>query len=190
MEQPMVTRRAALVGGAVVVGSALAGGATRGFAASGATDERILNFVLRLEELEAGFYAAALDRGALRGELREYAEIVLSHERAHVSLLRNALGAKAIARPRMRFGNAVANRKRFVAAAISLEDTVVAAYNGQAANLSATALGAAARIVSVEARHAAWIRAIAGRPPAEDPTDPILSDRQVQQAIEKLGFLR
>jgi hypothetical protein len=51
-------------------------------------------------------------------------------------------------------------------------------------------LGAAARIVSVEARHAAWIRAIAGKPPAVDATDPIASEREVRAAVEKLGFLR
>jgi hypothetical protein len=189
MNEALLDRRTVLLGGAAAVG-VVAGVAGAAHAASPATDVRILNFALRLEELEAGFYAAALARNSLQGELREYAEIVLSHERAHVSFLRDALGAKAITKPTMRFGNAVTNRRRFVAAAITLEDTVVAAYNGQAANLSPTALGAAARIVSVEARHAAWIRALAGRPPAEDPTDPIRSDREVQAAIDKLGFLR
>ena len=44
--------------------------------------------------------------------------------------------------------------------AIALEELGVAAYNGQATNLSKPALQAAASIVSVNARHAAWIRAI------------------------------
>ena len=44
-----------------------------------------------------------------------------------------------------------------------LEDTAVAAYNGQAANHETKpTLKAAATIVSVEARHAAWIRDIVG----------------------------
>ena len=90
----------------------------------------------------------------------------------------------------MRFGAAVTNQKQFVDAAITLEDTVVGAYNGQAANLTKPTLGAAAKIVSVEARHAAWIRAIAGKPPAVDATDPILTAKQVRAAIEKLGFIR
>jgi hypothetical protein len=190
MTTPSVSRRTALVGGAFAVGGALAGGASLGRAASPATDVRILNLALQLEELEAGFYAAALDKGALRGELREFAEVVGSHEREHVAFLRDALGAKAGARPRMRFGAAVTSQKRFVAAATTLEDAVVAAYNGQAANLSTGALAAAAKIVSVEARHAAWIRAIAGKPPAVDATDPILTERQVLATIKKLGFLR
>jgi len=172
------------------VGGALAAGASSGSAASPANDLRILNFALKLEELEAGFYAAAIDRGALRGEVREFAEVVVVHEREHVALLRKVLGAKAAARPTMRFGVAVTNPKKFVAAATALEDAVVAAYNGQAANVSPAVLAAAARIVSVEARHAAWIRAIAGKLPAVDPTDPILSAKQVEAAVNKLGFLR
>ena len=186
----MITRREALLGGAVAVGGALVATGGDATAAPSATDVRILNFALQLEELERGFYAAALDRGALGNELREFAEVVVTHERAHVSFLRQALGAKAISKPRMRFGAAVTNEKRFVAAATLLEDTVVSAYNGQAANLSSGVLGAAARIVSVEARHAAWIRAIAGKPPAVDATDPIASEREVRAAVEKLGFLR
>ena len=189
MTTQLVTRRAAVLGGALAVGGALIGGARAG-AAPTRTDIRILNFVLRLEELEAGFYAAALDRGALRGELREFAEVAGAHEREHVAFLRGALGAKAVPRPKMRFGPAVTSQKRFVAAATTLEDTVVAAYNGQAANLGASTLAAAARIVSVEARHAAWIRAIAGKPPAVDATDPIATQSQVQAALDKLGFLR
>jgi ferritin-like protein len=190
MATSALTRRAAIVGGAVALGGAMAGSASRAGAAVSPTDIRILNFVLRLEELEAGFYSAALDRGALRGEVREFADTVFSHERQHVEFLRGVLGANAIKKPKLRFGAAVTNERRFVAAATTLEDTVVSAYNGQAANLGPTALGAAARIVSVEARHAAWIRAIAGKRPAVDATDPIRTDREVQAAIDKLGFLR
>ena len=190
MTTSAVSRRTALVGGAVAVGGVLTVGAGRGSAASPETDVQILNAVLQLEELEAAFYTAALDGGALSGELREFAETVVGHEREHVALLRKALGAKAKPKPRMRFGAAVTNEKQFVNAAITLEDTVVGAYNGQAANLTKPTLGAAAKIVSVEARHAAWIRAIAGKPPAADATDPILTAEQVRAEIEKLGFIR
>jgi hypothetical protein len=191
MAAASVTRRGALVGGALVVGGVLAGRTEwAGAAAPSTTDVRILNFALRLEELERGLYSAAVGGGALRGELRGYARVVLGHEGQHVALLRQVLGAKADPAPRMRFGAAATNEKDFVGAAIALEDAVVAAYNGQAANLSPAVLAAAARIVSVEARHAAWIRAIAGKPPAQDPTDPLWTERQVDVAIEKLGFLR
>ena len=52
--------------------------------------------------------------------------------------------------------------ERFEPTALKLEDLGVAAYNAQAPNLTKAALAAAARIVSVEARHAAWIRDVRG----------------------------
>ena len=184
------TRRATLVGGALAASAAALGGSTPAAGASASQDARILNFALFLEEIEAGFYAAARDRGKLHGELGEFATIVAGHERDHVAFLRDALGSKARKRPNLGFGNAVTNEKRFVAAAITLEDTIVAAYNGQATNLSPSALGAAARIVSVEARHAGWIRAIAGKLPADKPTDAAASAAEVMATIKRLGFLR
>lgn len=185
-----LTRRATLVSGALAAGATVLGGSTVAAGASANQDVRILNFALLLEEIEAGFYAAALDRGKLRGEFAEFATVVAGHERDHVAFLRDALGAKARKRPKLRFGNAVTSEKRFVSAAITLEDTIVAAYNGQATNLSPSALGAAARIVSVEARHAAWIRAIAGKQPADKPTDAGATAAQAMATIKKLGFLR
>jgi hypothetical protein len=187
-----VVRKAVAAGGAVLGGAAVFGRLS-GPAASAPSpeqDARVLNFALLLEELTAAFYAEALAKGRLTGELREYARIVGAHERAHVRFIRGALGAKARRPPGFDFGNATSDPDEFTAAAITLEDTGVSAYNGQAANLTPAALGAAARIVSVEARHAAWIRDLAGRPPAAEPTDAALSEGEVRQALEKTGFLR
>ena len=64
----------------------------------------------------------------------------------------------------------------------------MAAYNGQATNVSKPTLEAAATVVSVEARHAAWIRSIAGEPPAPDATDTPLSAPQVRQGLERIGM--
>ncbi len=157
---------------------------------SPALDAEVLGYALLLEELQAAFYAAALDRGRLRGELREFAEVVVDHERDHVKLLRSALGSRARRAPRFSFGASVSDPRRFAAAAVRLEDLGVAAYNGQAANLSRDALIAAARIVSVDARHAAWIRAIQDRPPARRATDPPRTRRSVLAEIERTGFVR
>ena len=66
----------------------------------------------------------------------------------------------------------------------------MAAYNGQAANLTRDALIAAARIVSVDARHAAWIRAIQDKPPASRPTDLPKTRREVLAAVDRTGFVR
>jgi Ferritin-like domain len=186
-----VLRKAIGAGGAVLGGGALLAGLPRlaSSAPSPAQDVRVLNFILVIEEMQAAFYAEALRRGRLKGELRRFARIVGEHERAHVRFIRSALKGKARRRPGLDFGSATSAEDEFTAAAITLEDTGVAAYNGQAGNLTPGGLGAAARIVSVEARHAAWIRDIAGKSPAADPTDAAKSERQVRTALEATGFL-
>ena len=185
-------RRAAVAGGALTAGGVLVGGLPKlaSSAPSPAQDVRILNLVLLLEYVEAAFYADARKKGALRGELREYVKVVGAHEQQHLAFLKNALGNKARAAPRLVFGTATTDPDAFVDAAVALEDTSVAAYNGQATNLTSGTLTAAAKIVSVEARHAAWIRAIAGKLPAADATDPALTQAQVMAALQKTGFIR
>jgi hypothetical protein len=185
-------RRAAVAGGALTAGGVLVGGLPKlaSSAPSPAQDVRVLNLVLLLEYVEAAFYADARKKGALRGELREYVNVVGAHEQEHVAFLKKALGSKARAAPRLAFGTATTDADTFVDAAIALEDTSVAAYNGQATNLTPGTLAAAAKIVSVEARHAAWIRAIAGKLPAADATDPSLTQAQVLAALKKTGFIR
>jgi hypothetical protein len=185
-------RRVAVAGGAVGAGGALAGTLAR-FASSApspAQDSRILNLVLLLEYVEAAFYAEAREKGALRGELRQFAKVVGAHEAQHVTFLKHALGRQARKPPRLAFGDATTNPDAFVRAAITLEDTTVAAYNGQATNLTAGALAAAAKIVSVEARHAAWIRAIAGKVPAAEATDAPLTAARVLATLRKTGFVK
>ena len=146
---------------------ALLGGLADGAASqpSRKQDVEILNFGLLLEELQAAFYADALQRGSLKGELRQFAEHVGAQEEEHAELVRKALGDDARRIPAFDFGDATGDAKTFGTTARELEDLGVAAYNTQAPNLTKDALGAAARIVSVEARHAAWIRRPVGREP-------------------------
>jgi ferritin-like protein len=158
-------------------------------APSAAQDRAIFNFALLLEYLQAAFYTEAVERGALRGDVRDFAEIVSGHERAHVAFLRRALGKHARPRPTFDFGNATRNERAFLKTAVLLENTGVAAYNGQAANLTKPALAAAAEIVSVEGRHAAWISDIAGEPPAPRAADPGEASQAVVGKLESLGFL-
>jgi hypothetical protein len=155
-----------------------------------ARDVEVLNYALLLGELQAAFYRQALRRAKLTGELRAYAEVVGGHKAEHVAALRDALGASAREIPRFAFGSAVTNPRRFAATASALEELGVAAYNGQAANLSKPALATAARIVSVNARHAAWIRAIQDRKPASQPTDTALTRREVLAEVDRTGFVR
>jgi rubrerythrin len=185
-------RRAIVAGGALTGGGILiAGLAGPGSSApSPAQDVRILNLVLLLEYLESSFYTEAHAKHAFKGELRQFVTVVGAHEREHVAYLKKALGARARKRPRFDFGDATVNREKFIAAATALEDTSVAAYNGQAGNLTPDALAAAATIVSVEARHAAWIRSIAGELPAAEATDTPKTEAEVMRALRKTGFLK
>lgn len=178
--------------GTLALGTVLAAGVPRlGLSGtSQARDVEILNYALVLEELTAAFYQQALAHSGLSGELREFAQVVAGHERQHVGLLRDALGANARKVPRFAFGNAVSNPRRFAATAVALEELAVAAYNGQAGNVSKPVLKAAASILSVDARHAAWIRAIQDKRPASQATDVAKTRRQVLRDVDRTGFVR
>ena len=184
--------RAFAAGGALVVGGGVIAGLAREAesAPSPAQDAEILNFALLLEYLESAFFSEAAASGKLTGELLEYATVVRGHERAHVAFLRDALGANAREEPRFDFGAATSDPKEFTDTAVAIEDLAVAAYNGQAGNLTKGALEAAAKIVSVEARHAGWIRAIAGMNPAPDATETAKTAAQVTAVVNNTGFVR
>src|SRR5204863_4889777 len=62
-------------------------------------------------------------------------------------------------------------RSDFLRLAIAMEDILVSSRNGQAGNLSKRRLAAVATIASVEARHSAWVRDLAGEAPAPDAVD-------------------
>jgi hypothetical protein len=153
-------------------------------------DRAVLNYALLLEYLQAAFYEDALARLRLRGELREFAEVVSGHEKAHVAFLEKALGPNARQKPSFDFGQATSRPKKFAAVARVLEDAGVAAYNGQAANLTKPTLAAAVRIVSVEGRHAAWIRDLVGMEPAPRAADPGASVGEVTARLKSLKFVR
>ena len=184
---------AVVAGGTFLGGGVLIGGLPKLSigAPSAAQDQKILNFALTLEYLEAEFYTQAENNGRLGATLGEFASVVGAHERAHVGFLQGALGAAAVAKPKFNFGKAVTNEKAFAGTAQVLEDTGVAAYNGQAPNLTKKTLAAAASIVAVEALHAAWIRDI-NRPvlPAPAAFDEAKSMQQILAAVKKTGFIR
>jgi len=187
-----LVRRGVLAGAATITGISLLGtrGLSAGAAPSESQDQKIFNFALLLEYIQAGFYSEAVDHGRLRGEVREFAEIVSQHEREHVKYLQAALGPRARERPALSFGDATQDQRKFLAAAVLLENTGVSAYNGQAANLTKKALVAAAEIVSVEGRHAAWVSDLAGQDPAPRAADPGVSASAVASTLRRTGFLK
>jgi hypothetical protein len=158
-------------------------------APSAAQDRRIFQYALVLEELQAAFYSEALARGGLQGDLREFAQVVGAHERAHVAFLRKVLGRAAGSAHSFHFGDDTSNAERFGVAAHKIENLGVAAYNGQGAKLTADAMEHAAEIVSVEGRHAGWIGALLGEPPAPRAADPGLAANTVLAQLKASGYL-
>lgn len=193
-------RRAAVGSGAMVAGGLVIAGMPSVALGkpSAKQDGEILNFALLLEYLEAAFYDEALSRGAIGGETKSFARVVGAHENAHVDFLREALGSSARKKPEFDFRDTTSDPDKFRATAVLLEDTGVAAYNGQGPRLTKGTLALAAQIVSVEARHAAWIRRITNGPdygsrreyPAPVAFDKALTKRQVEEAVEDTGFIK
>jgi hypothetical protein len=193
MTHTRVTRASLVRGGAAVAlgGAALAVWPRSTISARSAKqDAAILKFALVVEDLQSAFYADALAKGALDGELKEFAQVVGEHEKAHADHIRQALGAGAPAAPQFDFGDTNATPEEFARTAIKLEDLGLSAYNGAATGLTPGALADAARIVSVEARHVSWIRDIVGEIPAPRPTDKAISAQQAQAAIQATGFVK
>jgi rubrerythrin len=186
--------RAAVAGGVAVGAGALAGGWLRPPATAGqpsrAQDVRIFNVLLVLEEAQAAFYDATLRAGKLGGDLLAFARTVAPQEREHVAFVQRLLGRSAARPPAFRFGDATSNPAHFQATAIELEEAAVATYIGQGANLTRPSARDAARIVAVEARHAAWIRDLAGAEPAPHAADPPRDAADVLADLRRKGILR
>ncbi len=187
-------RRGTVLAGAGVALGAIPIGLAFGQGGLPASDVKILNYALTLEYLEAAFYAEAVKKGQLSGESAIFAEVVGEHEQAHVDALKKALGKKATKAPEVDFKDATGKAK-FLATAKVLEDTGVAAYQGQAPNIKTGAvLAAAGSILAVEARHAAWVRDIIGggkgTVPAPDAFEMPQDMQAVLSAVKATGFLK
>jgi len=174
---------AAVLGG--LAGGAIGVSELAAFSGSPTQDREILSFGLLIERLQAAFYAEALRNGRLSGETRQFAEVVGGQEQAHVKYIIDALGSSAPKSAKYRFGDATSDPAKFIAAAISLEQTGVAVYNGQAVNLTPKTLAAVARVVSVEARHAGWARALANEDPAPVPIDVPITIEQAKSVFQR-----
>lgn len=194
------------LGGAAVMGSgamlaaltpagAMAAGKGRPPASFGKGDIGILNYALTLEYLEAAFYNEATKNKVASGaEESAYLKRTTADENAHVAFLKKALGSKAVAAPKVDFGDATSKAKWLPTAAV-LENTGVKAYGGQALNISSPAyITAALSIWAVEARHASVAGLLVKAAP--DSISPekgafqtTATAAEVLKAVEGTGFL-
>jgi len=191
-------RRAGAAAGGLGIAMALLGGSGTASAREGGSkknDIKILNYALTLEYLEAAFYKEALARGGFSGSVLNFAEVVYSHEATHVATLKGVLGAKAVASPSFDFKGTTRKWSTFLRTSKVLEDTGVAAYQGQAPLIHQNAvLAPAGAILAVEARHASWVRDLlyAGKSvkPAPEAFSTPMSMSQVLSAVKKTGFIK
>lgn len=147
----------------------------------------VLQYAYALEQLEAAFYAKVVATPATdfkTGEL-DYFKQVAAHEAIHRDFLKAAITNVAKGTPIMdltpNFSSVTfTSRASVLGTAKAFEDLGVAAYNGAGKLISAsdangpTYLTLAGKIVSVEARHAAYIRdlLVPGSFAADDQVNP------------------
>ena len=128
----------------------------------GSDDVGILNYAYALEQLEAAFYVKVIMSQYANMPANEVALItdIRDHEIAHREFFKTALGPAAI--PALEFDFSSINfssRDSVLATSKAFEDLGVSAYNGAGRLIkSADYLVLAGKIVSVEARHASYIR--------------------------------
>jgi len=127
-------------------------------------DFGVLNYAYALEQLEAAFYVkvASAPPSSFTTAQKAYFQDIQFHEIAHREFLKNALSTAAIGSLEVDFSSIdFTSASSVLGAAQSFEDLGVAAYNGAGVRIkSDTYLVLAGKIVSVEARHAAYIRDI------------------------------
>ena len=126
------------------------------------SDVDILNYAYLLEQLEAAFYIMLTNNWYVGADIvvRRRFQQIRDHEIAHREFFKTALGDAAIATMEFDFSSIdFTDRSSVLIAAQTFEDTGVSAYNGAATGITnPDYLTVAGKIVSVEARHAAYIR--------------------------------
>lgn len=132
----------------------------------GAGDPGILNYAYALEQLEAAFYTQVVSTpySGMSATEKTYFLEIRNHEICHREFFKAALGPNAIPALTPDFSAIdFTNRAAVLGAAKTFEDLGVTAYDGVGALIqNPDYLTVAGKIVSVEARHAAFIALLLG----------------------------
>jgi hypothetical protein len=185
------SRRDWFTGSAALLGAGAISSVMAHAQSSGVTNDiNILNFALRLENLESAFYSQGLATFApkdfqnsvavqqlggtkIGANIYSYLAAIGRHEQDHVTKLIQtvqALGGTPQPVDCYNFGFKTADD--FLQIAQALENTGVAAYDGAIASLQSTDLQTtAATIATVEARHAAYLNLLNLTLPFPAPVD-------------------
>ena len=130
----------------------------------GKGDVGILNYALTLEYLETAFYADVVKSGLFKGSdlatIRKFGNEEAEHVAALTGFVKK-LGGKPAPKPKTEFP--LKSAKSVLELAGTVENLGAAAYLGQATNIKAAeVLAAALSIHSVEGRHAATLNTLLG----------------------------
>ncbi|KAL8671333.1 MAG: hypothetical protein Q9168_004170 [Polycauliona sp. 1 TL-2023] len=152
-------------------------------------DGIILNYALTLEYLERKFYQEGLANytqtqfvaAGFEDPFYENLKEIYFDEQTHVSFLSGALTAAGVTPTvELQYSFGTTNPLQFVTLSSVLETVGVSAYLGAARDImNKDYLDAAGAILTVEARHASYIRASLGESPFPNPFDTPLKYNQV-----------
>jgi hypothetical protein len=185
-------QRAQFMGGAAL-GAAAAGAMALGapMLADSASHGEIggLTAMLNAERVLVTFHLRALESGRAGAGLAEYLQRVVAHDEQHRDELIGALGDHVGGEPAIAFEDALFESDVAVATtSAALKDVAIAVYNGQAGNMSRQVIALTSRLAAVDARHAAWVRSLAGvEPVAVGATDPGISAETARRRFARLG---
>jgi hypothetical protein len=182
-------RTAAIGGGALLAALAM----PEETDAAAASDIAIFNYGLAFEYLQSTFYTESERLGTVRAmppRKEVWAKTLGAHERAHVKILQSVLGKAAVKKPSFNFRGNTESEAKFTRTAVAMEDLTTALLTGVTPKIRDRGLVAAAfSLLTVEARHAAWARHIAGFVPVAAPFDEPKPVKEVDRLVADTGFI-
>jgi Ferritin-like domain len=154
-------------------------------------DTLILRFGLTFEHLQAQFYTEGLRIGGFTAETKRWARVIGAHERAHVQIIRHVLGPKAIPSPFFNYHGVTEHELAFTKTAVAMEDLTTALLIGVMPLLDSPALSSALfSLLTVEARHAAWVRHDRGLLPVASAFDEPKTISEVNRLVASTHFMK
>ena len=119
-----------------------------------------------------------------------WAKTLGAHERAHVKIIQQVLGDAAGKKPFFNFRGNTESEESFTRTAVAMEDLTTALLTGVTPALASRALVAAAfSLLTVEARHAAWARHLAGVVPVAAAFDAPKPVEEVDRIVASTRFI-